>query len=895
MRGKVLMRSAALSLCATVLFCGTAFAVPALEQSRQMEQPDGSRITLTQKGDEFQHWFEDAKGNAVVYVAPASSGLKKMFTSTGSGRYEYAKPDGKGWLAATGVMCKPNAAAPTGAARHFRPTSKPAAEVLRDSQYKQSSQSSAGSSSSGSWLVRAFSAIKSALLGWHSRPASGDKKLLVVMVNFQNVKFSDYDPQALAAYYKQVKGTDIPSSYLVSEDVRYKNQIFAEGSDKISVKEYYKDQSHGKLNIVPAAADGVIEITLDSRDVFAGNHPDRYTSTSSVKTDADNIWVHKNECAVVDAVLKHVAAKGVDFKQFDTNGDGQVTHNELCVYMIMAGWEESFSGYVKARFPMAWAHAWNSFKSGDIAYYQGKGYKINSADHIVSVGGIELTDWAIMGELGYMSDNLSMPIPAIGTMSHELGHQMCRLPDLYDVGNYNGGISVYSVMGSGSWGSKAGELPGARPVNMDAWSRIYLGWESVKATLTASVKGVIATFGKALTNSIVRIESPKVDSTQQYILAEVRDPITDKWDMGMQMYMNEYASYDHGSLYMQHVDERVGSGSIENGNDFNSSYNGQHQGNMTIAADSDTHGSGWLRARDAVYYKNLWFNGNPALPTTDSQLAAFIAGKTYFYADANAVTATERSGIALKDISVPGETMTATVYYAAAVGSEPIIPTKESLSSISAYTEDIDTVVAEVYDNIDSAAAVLASADTGLVSSDLASDGAGQVSISAAAVKKAAGKSVTSVVSLPLFTATETDADKPYLSCSFLVSSADLMASTAGEVKLLMVKSESGTQYFKYSASPADFASDGCFTIMTQDGLVVSSGSKLTDDRYKLVLFFKKDGGSYDLDDTSSVVTAPCALVSASGKSRGGSGGCNAGFAAFALLAVVPLMFRRKH
>jgi hypothetical protein len=96
--------------------------------------------------------------------------------------------------------------------------------------------------------------------------------------------------------------------------------------------------------------------------------------------------------------------------------------------------------------------------------------------------------------------------------------------------------------------------------------------------------------------------------------------------------------------------------------------------------------------------------------------------------------------------------------------------------------------VAEVYDNIDSAAAVLASADTGLTSSDLASDGAGQVSISAAAVKKAAGKSVTSVVSLPLFTATETDADKPYLSCSFLVSSADLMASTAGEVKLLMVK-----------------------------------------------------------------------------------------------------------
>ena len=898
MKDVKLSRVLAAAFCICVFSAGAAFAMPALEQARQASQPDGSKITLVQRGDEFQHWFEDAKGNAVIYVAPTSSGssLKTTLAGAGQGRYEYAKPDGKGWLSASGVMCKPSAAAPAGTARNFRPASKPAAELLRDSHYSQSSESS---SAGGSLLSRIFAAVKSALTGWHSRPASGDKNLLVVMVNFQNVKFSDYDPQTLAAYYKQVKGTEIPSSYLVSEDVRYKNQIFAEGSDKISVREYYKEQSHGALNIVPAYGDGVIEVTLDSNDVFAGNHPDRYTSTSSVKTNSDNIWVHKNECEVVDAILKHVAAKGVNFKQFDANHDGQVTHDELCVYMIMAGWEESFSGYVKARFPMAWAHAWNSFTSSDIAYYQNNGYKINSADHIVSADGVELTDWAMMGELGYMSDELSLPIPAIGTMSHELGHQMCRLPDLYDIGHYNGGISVYSIMGSGSWGTRSGELPGSRPVNMDAWSRIYLGWESAKTTIVANARGIAATFGKALTNSIVRIESPKVDSTQQYILAEVRDPITDKWDMGMQMYMNQYASYDHGSLYLQHVDERVGAGILENGNNFNSSGNGQHQGNMTIAADSDSHGSGWLRARDAVYYKNLWFKGNPALPA-DSELAAYVAGKTYFYASTDSVTATERSGIALKDFSAPGDTMTATVYYAASTGSEPIIPTKETLTSISSYAGEIDTVVAGVYDNIDSAAAVLASADTGLASSDLACDGAGQTGVSAAAVKKAAGNSAASVVPLPFFTATETDSDKPYLSCSFLVSSADLMASTAGEVKLLMVKSKSSVQYFKYSANPADFASDGCFTIMTTDGLVLSSGKKLTDDRYELVLFFAKENGSYDLDETSSVVTAPCALVSASGNSgggsggSGGSGGCNAGFAALALLAAVPVLLRKK-
>jgi hypothetical protein len=186
----------------------------------------------------------------------------------------------------------------------------------------------------------------------------------------------------------------------------------------------------------------------------------------------------------------------VNLKQFDTNNDGQVTHEELCVYMIMAGWEESFSGYVKARFPMAWAHAWNSFTSSDIAYYQNNGYKINSADHIVSADGVELTDWAMMGELGYMSDE-----PQYADTRNR--HHVARAgpPDVPPAGplryrHYNGGISVYSIMGAGSWGTRSGELPGSRPVNMDAWSRVYLGWESVKTTVVANAKGVAPRLAK---------------------------------------------------------------------------------------------------------------------------------------------------------------------------------------------------------------------------------------------------------------------------------------------------------------------------------------------------------------------------------------------------------------
>ncbi|MCP4246178.1 MAG: M6 family metalloprotease domain-containing protein [bacterium] len=70
----------------TVLAAGRAQAMPGNPAPVELTQPDGARITLQVRGDEFYHWFEDLEGYTVVRDA---------------GQYVYAALDARGDLAAT--------------------------------------------------------------------------------------------------------------------------------------------------------------------------------------------------------------------------------------------------------------------------------------------------------------------------------------------------------------------------------------------------------------------------------------------------------------------------------------------------------------------------------------------------------------------------------------------------------------------------------------------------------------------------------------------------------------------------------------------------------------------------------------------------------------------------
>ena len=70
-----------------------------------------------------------------------------------------------------------------------------------------------------------------------------------------------------------------------------------------------------------------------------------------------------------------------NFSTYDKNEDGEVTPDELRVYLILAGYEEAVSECLR---PAVWAHA---FGSGDISSRQ------------VKVDGVLLTRMAMNGEL----------------------------------------------------------------------------------------------------------------------------------------------------------------------------------------------------------------------------------------------------------------------------------------------------------------------------------------------------------------------------------------------------------------------------------------------------------------------------------------------------------------
>jgi hypothetical protein len=102
---------------------------------------------------------------------------------------------------------------------------------------------------------------------------------------------------------------------------------------------------------------------------------------------------------------------------------------------------------------------------------------------------------------------------AIGTMTHELGHGMLALPDLYDTGNTSEGIGWWGLMGSGNWNTQAS------PAHLSAWSKDVVGWIAVD---TISLGGGGGSFTM---NPIVTSDTAlwvKFQSSSEYFLLENR-------------------------------------------------------------------------------------------------------------------------------------------------------------------------------------------------------------------------------------------------------------------------------------------------------------------------------------------------------------------------------------
>ncbi len=285
---------------------------------------------------------------------------------------------------------------------------------------------------------------------------------------------------------------------LVTTAADWDGAIFDQTPGLKTVANYYDDNSQGLLMPVPAPntqttnpGGGIVTVSINR------NHPNTGHANLPVNRQykVETQWIN-------DALA--AASAHVDFPALDTNGDGDLTLDEAVVYFIVAGYDASGS----TNEPNVWGHKWGTSRAGD-----------------VEVNGVEVNRWAINGELYDTGDRHS-----IGVVTHELGHLMCFLPDLYDIAGSNAAMGIFSLMSGGSWGTAAGDnIPGATPVNMDAWCRSVIGWAQPRRPgPTDSVSFDLPLSG---------IDSPVMlrdDATTlyEYFLVENRAP--SGWDLGMQ-------------------------------------------------------------------------------------------------------------------------------------------------------------------------------------------------------------------------------------------------------------------------------------------------------------------------------------------------------------------------
>jgi len=276
-------------------------------------------------------------------------------------------------------------------------------------------------------------------------PSTGNRRLLVILVGFQDVPFSL--PQADFSGLMNQPGFNGFGSF----------------------KEYHTDNSFGQL-------------TVDSTVVgpYTCSHEMAWYGTNRGGWDA-------RPRNMVQEGVDAAEAAGLDFSQFDNDGNGYVDG----IIVIHAGYDEAAGAPPES----IWSHAWTL------------GPKKRTYD------GVIIDDYATTPELSGISGTA---ISDIGVLVHEFGHNM-GLPDTYDTdyeqgGGYAYGPGYFDVMGDGCWNNG-----GFTPSNHIAYGKSMLGWQNptVLNGLTTSI---------TLPNSNDNNVSYRIDTTtdNEYFLLENR-------------------------------------------------------------------------------------------------------------------------------------------------------------------------------------------------------------------------------------------------------------------------------------------------------------------------------------------------------------------------------------
>jgi M6 family metalloprotease-like protein len=359
-------------------------AVPAYPDAIHYTQPDGNTVTIFLKGDEKVNWSESIDGYTLM--------------KNSQGAYEYAVLNTNNDLIPSGVQAMDPA-------NRTQSVKTMLNGVTKGLSYSPSQRSIMMSIMSATNTIpqRAF-------------PTKGTIKFLIILMQFPDRSFTKTQ-------------ADFNNLF---------NQVGYLSTDKGSVRDYYKKESYGQLDIAFTVVG----------PFTAANNIGYYSQTNS-------------RPLITEAVT--FADTYVNFADFDNDNDGTVDG----IHMIFAGYgaENGVSGTI-------WSHAWNiSGLSKD-----GKNiYRYSCSPELKGASGTTTT--------------------GIGVACHELGHVL-GAPDYYDTDYSSGGqfqgTGYWDLMASGSW-LNSGDIPA--PHNAYTKVKLY-HW----ATATELTSPTTVTIPNAETN-----------------------------------------------------------------------------------------------------------------------------------------------------------------------------------------------------------------------------------------------------------------------------------------------------------------------------------------------------------------------------------------------------------
>lgn len=241
-------------------------------------------------------------------------------------------------------------------------------------------------------------------------------KGLVILTQFKDTKFKSENTKA--AFEEMLNG----DSYTYNG---------ATGS----VKKYFQDQSSNTFTPTFVVY-GPVTLT-GNQATYGGNDSYGY-----------DIGVGK---MVKEAVQLAYQQYGIDFSEFDADGDGEVDFVDI----LYAGYGEADSEDENAVWPCEW-----SLSSSDVGTY-------------LTLGGKKIDTFSCHQELdGYGS--MKGKRSGIATACHEFGH-VFGLPDFYDTEYKNPTLGDWDIMDGGSYNNN-----GRTPPAYSGYERMFTGWAKAR-------------------------------------------------------------------------------------------------------------------------------------------------------------------------------------------------------------------------------------------------------------------------------------------------------------------------------------------------------------------------------------------------------------------------------